>query len=211
MSISIPSVIISDDLGNQMELTPSSFVSGVPPTTQSLPFSALYNLDQALQALQPAPNATTVKFNDTILLDDLSGNTLSISIDASGNSVMTATDNITLTATTGVKLSSSTIIYTSSFFNTSQTLNNTSSYSNSFNGVSLTATLPIVNSDNVGSQYLITNAHPSPLTINSSGGQFIYSSFGTAITTTKSLNQGHSHIFTAINPTSAVAFGWSMV
>jgi len=69
MSISIPAVIISDDLGNQMELTPLSFVSGVPPATSSLPFQALYNLNQALQALEPAPNATTVKFNDTVLVD----------------------------------------------------------------------------------------------------------------------------------------------
>ncbi|NBU05618.1 MAG: hypothetical protein EBT39_04640 [Sphingobacteriia bacterium] len=32
--------------------------------------SVLSTLDQALQALQPAPNATTVQFNNTILLED---------------------------------------------------------------------------------------------------------------------------------------------
>lgn len=38
----------------------------------------LSNLDQALQALEPAPNATTVQFNDTIILTDGSTNTNTI-------------------------------------------------------------------------------------------------------------------------------------
>jgi hypothetical protein len=118
---------------------------------------------------------------------------------------------IILVAGTGVKLSLSTIIYPVSYFTTNQTFNNTSRYSNTFNGASLTATLPVVSGTNVGSQYLITNTNATTLTVTASGGQLIYSSFGTAVIGSKNLVQGHSHIFTAIYTTSAVTFGWSMV
>ena len=86
-----------------------------------------------------------------------------------------------------------------------------SPYSQTINGTGQTLTLPVVTSGIVGIQYLITNTNASALTVNGSGGQFIYSSFGTAVVLTKSLTQGHSHIFTAIYTTGVGTFGWSMV
>jgi hypothetical protein len=118
---------------------------------------------------------------------------------------------ILLISGTGVKLSLSTIIYAVSYFTTNQTFNNTSRYSNTFNGASLVATLPVVSGTNVGTQYLITNTNASALSVAASGGQLIYSSTGTAINPSKNLIVGHSHIFTAIYTTSGSTFGWSMV
>jgi hypothetical protein len=91
------------------------------------------------------------------------------------------------------------------------TLSINSPYSQTINGIGQTLTLPVVTSGIVGIQYLITNTNASALTVNGSGGQFIYSSFGTAVVLTKSLTQGHSHIFTAIYTTGVGTFGWSMV
>jgi hypothetical protein len=47
-----------------------NYVIGNSSTITAQLSSVLTTLDQALQALQPAPNATTVKFNDTIILDN---------------------------------------------------------------------------------------------------------------------------------------------
>lgn len=82
-----------------------------------------------------------------------------------------------------------------------------------FNGSALTATLPNVTATNVGVQFIITNTHAGNLTVTSSGSplQLIYSSTGTASAATRTLNTGHSHIFTAIRTTSATTYGWSMV
>lgn len=46
------------------------YIIGNSATITASLSSVLTQLDQALQALEVAPNATTVKFNDTILLDD---------------------------------------------------------------------------------------------------------------------------------------------
>jgi hypothetical protein len=79
------------------KITPAgvNWNDGVSNHTTGLERLAL--VQTAFQAVELPPNATTLQVNNTILIEDLSGN-LSISIDASGNSVMTATDNISLTA-----------------------------------------------------------------------------------------------------------------
>ena len=65
--------------------------------TQSI--GVLQGLDQALQALQPAPNATTVQFNDTIIITD-GVNTNTITATSSSGSV--ASVDITDTNTSAV-------------------------------------------------------------------------------------------------------------
>lgn len=47
-------------------INPSGFTTGA----NNFPFNALYQLNQALQALEPAPSSTVVQFNNTILLQD---------------------------------------------------------------------------------------------------------------------------------------------
>ena len=79
-----------------------------------------------------------------------------------------------------------------------------------YNGSTLTGTLPTVDINNVGVQFLITNVNATNLTINTSSGELIYSSTGAASAASRSLNTGHSHIFTAI-PLASNTFGWSMV
>ena len=100
--------------------------------------------------------------------------------------------------------------YASNYFTTSQTLNGSSSYSNTFNGSSLTATLHSVTLSNVGIQFLITNTNASAMTVVSTGGQIIYSST-TGGATSRTLAVGHSQIFTAIKTTGNTTYGWSMV
>lgn len=52
------------------------YVIGNSSVVQGQMITVLTALDQALQSLQPAPNATTVQFNSTILLDNGAGNTI---------------------------------------------------------------------------------------------------------------------------------------
>jgi hypothetical protein len=135
-------------------------------------------------------------------------------INVSGNGqvieVSNANSNILLTANNGVNISKSTIQYPSTYNTTSQTLGITSNYAQTFNGTTLTGTLPTVSSTNVGIQFLITNTNASNLTVNSSGGQLIYST-GVASSSSRTLNTGNSQIFTAIRTTGATTYGWSMV
>jgi len=49
---------------------PPDYIIGNSATITAQLSSVLTQLDQALQALEPAPNATTVQFNDTLLLSD---------------------------------------------------------------------------------------------------------------------------------------------
>ena len=126
-------------------------------------------------------------------------------------SVDDTTQVITLTAGNGVYLQSSTIRYASNLLSSSTTLAINDTYSQTFNGSSLTATLPLVDGTNVGFQFLITNTNASSLSVVSTGGQLIYSSTGTASATTRTLPVGHSHIFTTIYTTSLSTYGWSMV
>ena len=101
--------------------------------------------------------------------------------------------------------------YASTYNDGSQTLLSTSSYSQTFNGASLVATLPVVNDNNVGIQFLITNTNSTTLVVVASGVQTIYSSTGAASNPTRNLAVGHSHIFTAIFTTGSGTYGWSMV
>jgi hypothetical protein len=55
-------------------ITPD-YTIGNSADCQTQMIGVLQNLDQALQALLPAPNATTVQFNDTVLVADGAGNT----------------------------------------------------------------------------------------------------------------------------------------
>lgn len=52
------------------------YIIGNSATITAQLSSVLTQLDQALQALEPAPNATTVQFNSTLLLDNGAGNTI---------------------------------------------------------------------------------------------------------------------------------------
>ena len=71
-------------LSQSIDPTELSFLAGASSNIQSqfaginIVLTGLTALEQALQAIEPAPNATTVKFADTILLEDPlnSGNTL---------------------------------------------------------------------------------------------------------------------------------------
>jgi hypothetical protein len=73
--------------------TPSTTVinqSGFTTGVNNFPFNALYQLNQALQALEVAPNATTVQYNNTILLQDPAVLTTSLTLDPT--SIIALTD-----------------------------------------------------------------------------------------------------------------------
>ena len=109
---------------------------------------------------------------------------------------------------------SASIKYSNSYYNTNQLITNSFAYALTFNGFKLTATLPYVDSSNVGIQYLITNINNSYLTVSSTSGQYIYSSvdpIAPALSTYRMLASGYSFIFTAIRTTSNTTYGWIMV
>jgi hypothetical protein len=113
---------------------------------------------------------------------------------------------------TGVAINANNIKYPTSFNNASASILTTSNAVQTFNGSNLTATLFNASATNVGTQFTITNTNATNLTVTTTGGtQFIYSSTGAASATSRTLAQGHSHIFTAILTTSASTYGWSMV
>lgn len=99
--------------------------------------------------------------------------------------------------------------YAADYYTTSQIITNSFNYTQTYNGSGLTATLPSVNSSNVGVQFLITNINATNLTVTSTGSQLIYST-GNSPSTSTTLGSGNSQIFTAIK-TGAATFGWSMV
>ena len=121
------------------------------------------------------------------------------------------TTKATLKTTNGFQLLDSTIQYPSTYRTTGIVLGATSTYAQTFNGSGQTATLPIVDGNNVGTQFLITNTNAGNLTVASQSSQSIYSSSGAASATSRTLNTGHSQIFTAIRTTASNAYGWSMV
>lgn len=127
------------------------------------------------------------------------------------NELLINTTKMKTKTTNGFQLTDSTIQYPSTYRAISASLTTTSFYAQTFNGASLTATLPQVDGNNVGYQFLITNTNASALSVASSSSQLIYSSTGTASATTRSLAVGHSQIFTAIRTTATNAYGWSMV
>ena len=116
----------------------------------------------------------------------------------------------TLKTGNGFQLLDSNIQYPSTFYNTSQTITTTFPYAQSYNGTTLTATLPVVSTVNVGTQYLITNTNAGNMTVIGNGVQLIYFT-GAAAATSRTLASGSSHIFTAIRTTTTSTFGWSMV
>jgi hypothetical protein len=117
----------------------------------------------------------------------------------------------TLKTTTGFQLINNSIQYPSTFYNTSQNISATTSpYALTFNGTSLTATLPVVSSTSVGTQFLITNTNAGSMTVNTTSSQLMYFS-GSAAVSTRTISTGGTHIFTAIRTTSSTTFGWSIV
>jgi hypothetical protein len=110
-----------------------------------------------------------------------------------------------------IKVTNYGIQYPTTYNNTGQLLSQSSNYSQTFDGTTLTGTLVLVDASNVGLQFLITNTNGESLTITTTAGQLIYSSTGSASATSRSLSTGHSHIFTAIKTTGTTTYGWSMV
>ena len=118
------------------------------------------------------------------------------------------------TSGTGVNINFNHIKYPATYNTASATLGTTSNAVQTFNinVAPFTAFLPNASATNVGTQYTITNTNVNSLVVSTTGGtQLIYSSTGAASAVTRSLAQGHSHIFTAILTTGASTFGWSMV
>lgn len=115
---------------------------------------------------------------------------------------------------TGVKLNANNIQYPASYNTNSATLGTTSNAVQTFNinVAPFTAFLPNASDTNVGIQYTITNTNANSLVVSTTGGtQLIYSTIVPASATSRTLAQGHSHIFTAILTTGASTYGWSMV
>lgn len=82
--------------------TPSTTVinqSGFTTGVNNFPFNALYQLNQALEALEPAPNITTVQYNNTILLQDPLVLTTSLTLDPTS---ITSLTDLTLTPNSGL-------------------------------------------------------------------------------------------------------------
>jgi hypothetical protein len=82
--------------------TPSTTVinqSGFTTGANNFPFNALYQLNQALEALEPAPNTTTVQFNNSILLQDPLVPTDGITIN---NNSITALTSLSTTSATDI-------------------------------------------------------------------------------------------------------------
>lgn len=104
-----------------------------------------------------------------------------------------------------------TVRYKTGYYSANTTLQYFFPYACTFNGTSLIATLPVVNSSNAGIQFIITNVNASALTVNSSSSQLIYAKAGVASATTRSLSSGHSCIFTAILTVGISSYGWSMI
>jgi len=132
------------------------------------------------------------------------GSTASTNINMDSNNI---TNGGTITANTFI----GNMKYPATFSSTSQTLTSSSNTIQTFNNTSLTATLPVVSSTNVGIQFIITNTSAGSLSVTSSSSQLIYSSTGSASATSRILGTGHSQIFTAIQTTNATTYGWSMV
>ena len=115
------------------------------------------------------------------------------------------------TSGTGVAINTQNIKYPVSYLTASGSVSATSASVRTYNGTNLTATLFTVSATNVGIQFTITNTNATNLTITTFGGtQLIYSTTGVASATSRTLNTGHSQIFTAIQTTASL-FGWSMV
>ena len=145
---------------------------------------------------------------NVITLDAPYGN---IELTSGSDIGLTATNNLIVTAGNGLQFATSTIKYASKYSTSDVTLSIADSYAQTYDGSTLTATLPVVDVNNVGIQFLITNTNATALTVNSSSSQTIYSTIAGLSATSRTLNTEHSQIFTAIKTTSASTYGWSMV
>ena len=118
------------------------------------------------------------------------------------------------TTGTGVNINLNNIKYPASYHTAQITLSTNSSSVQTFN-ISVApfgAILPNASATNVGTQFIITNVNANALGVTTTGGtQLIYSSTGAPSAVSRSLAQGNSQIFTAIQTTSATTYGWSMV
>jgi hypothetical protein len=114
----------------------------------------------------------------------------------------------------GVNINLNNIKYPTSYNTAQITLSTNSSSVQTFN-ISVApfgCILPNASATNVGTQFIITNTNANNLGVTTTGGtQLIYSSTGAPSSVSRSLAQGHSHIFTAIQTTGASTYGWSMV
>ena len=157
-------------------------------------------------------DVSVINNGTTIVIDDINQNiTMSNQTLTTVFEVNCNTGKIAVTTDNGFQLVGTSIQYPSDYKTLSATLDTTSLYAQTFNGTSITATLPLVVVNNVGFQYLITNTNSTSLTVSSTGGQLIYSSTGVASNATRTLATGHSQIFTAIRTTGTNTYGWSMV
>jgi hypothetical protein len=118
------------------------------------------------------------------------------------------------TTGTGVHINLNNIKYPTTYHTAQASLSNTSNAVHTFN-ISVApfgCILPNATATNVGTQFTITNVNANALGVTTTGGtQLIYSSTGAPSSVSRSLAQGHSQIFTAIQTTSATTYGWSMV
>jgi len=161
----------------------------------------------------------TVNTNNTIVIGRTSETTqipgkLIVEGDVSMNSKLNVTSNSSFNSNINVSGNLSvggSVKYSTTYHTNSLTLNNNSTYSNTFNvSTSPSCTFPLADSSNVGIQFLITNVNSSSLTIYTTSSQPIYSSTAPSSSTTRTLSQYNSQIFTSIQIGTS-SYGWSMV
>ena len=70
MSLAIPTIVINDDLGNTMSMTPTQLETGSGASLQTTPLTFLSNLGYALNALTQPTNTTTCNFQNAIGVQD---------------------------------------------------------------------------------------------------------------------------------------------
>ena len=143
---------------------------------------------------------------NVITLDAPYGN---IELTSGADIGLTATNNLIVTAGNGLQFATSTIKYASKYSTSDVTLSIADSYAQTYDGSTLTSTLPVVDVNNVGIQFLITNTNATALTVSSSSSQNIYSTGSTA--TTRTLAVGDGRIFASIYTTGSGTFGWTMI
>ena len=216
--------MIVDDLNSNISLDATNSINVV--TTSSINLDSQGGLTQ-LGDINSSNNSTKIIVDDAntsitlnttgiINLNSKGGTTTIGDINSSNNDTQIILNDfdskIRFQAGNPVELNSAGTIRLSTEYKTSggAISNNGQETAITYNGSTLTGTLPTVDINNVGVQFLITNVNATNLTINTSSGQLIFSSTGAASAASRSLNTGHSHIFTAI-PLASNTFGWSMV
>jgi hypothetical protein len=152
------------------------------------------------------------------LTDTGSGNGGSIEFGINSLSIGTNTGNISIYAPAGnitatgnsIRLNGG-ITYVKTLFKSENYNAVANDYSIVFNSTDLTTVLPLVDDDTVGRVLLITNINETDLTVKSTDAQLIYSNQGPSSATTRSLNMGHSQLFTGIQTSDTPTYGWSMI